>query len=644
MRFFSGDVSPDSSKLYLNWNGGGKIYTVDLPALTVAAEPPITITKLNGDVLECLTNSTAGPCGRVADWAAHPTNGLLYGGNDTDKKIAILDPETGARRDWGVTCTSGSNCLGTSTNGFGAAWFNAAGNLFLYNNDGTIYELANVGDCTPYDADCNAPPDPRLVMEVVSVQENGPSSTFNDGAACLVDEDEEEPILPLRAEKTAAGSYDRTIDWTLDKSVDVASHTGFAGAVAGSSTWTVAADKTEALGNFQVTGSITVYNDNEFDVPVTVSDVLSDGTVASVDCPSDTVPAAVLNGELTPGQLTCTYQASPADGSAELNTAMITSGDPEVEGATATAAIGWSEGNTYGYDSGTLSDDNPNNPNGPTLISGDTTWNYNQEFTCPTDLDSYDDSGKYSFNVPNTATLNGNLNLSDTESVTVDCYIPLISKTANGSYDETHTWDVEKSVDPESQSGFAGDTLDWTWTVNVSETSADSNFLVRGVITLSNPNPDDVMEVVLRDTANGNPPSTIAATPNPATNCNITSANGATWTLGPGETGTCNYVSSVTWQDRADVPTQNEVRAFLNWGTPELVGVSYVATPIEWTANVINGTAVVDDDQEPDLPQTLTAGAGRLRRGRHLWGHRVQHGHGDRQQRPDRQLRRPNDL
>jgi hypothetical protein len=289
---------------------------------------------------------------------------------------------------------------------------------------------------------------------------------------------------------------------------------------------------------------------------------------------------------------------------------MITSGDPEVEGATATAAIGWSEGNTYGYDSGTLSDDNPNNPNGPTLISGDTTWNYNQEFTCPTDLDSYDDSGKYSFNVPNTATLNGNLNLSDTESVTVDCYIPLISKTANGSYDETHTWDVEKSVDPESQSGFAGDTLDWTWTVNVSETSADSNFLVRGVITLSNPNPDDVMEVVLRDTANGNPPSTIAATPNPATNCNITSANGATWTLGPGETGTCNYVSSVTWQDRADVPTQNEVRAFLNWGTPELVGVSYVATPIEWTANVINGTAVVDDDQEPDLPQTLTAGAG----------------------------------
>jgi hypothetical protein len=34
-----------------------------------------------------------------------------------------------------------------------------------------------------------------------------------------------------------------------------------------------------------------------------------------------------------------------------------------------------------------------------------------------------------------------------------------VSKTAAGTYDRTHTWDIEKSVSPTSQSGFAGDEL-----------------------------------------------------------------------------------------------------------------------------------------------------------------------------------------
>jgi cysteine-rich repeat protein len=584
----AGDVRTDGTEMYLSVYGGSgtpagagtpqyPLWTVDLATMTSSSMP--IKTSENGRVI-----------GRVNDLAYNPVDGLLYGGDQDHGELAIVDPATGIRTDIPL---AGLPVDGTPPVRYGGAYFGFDGTLYLYENvSGSIYPVFDVTGT------------PTLGTAI-----EGTRSTDVDAASCA-SLPEEEPILPLRAEKTAEGSYDRTIEWTLDKSVDAASHTGFAGQAAGTSNWTVVADKTETLGNFQVTGSITVYNENAFDVPVTVRDVLSDGTEASVDCPSNTVPAAVLNGALTPGQLTCTYQASPADGLAELNTATITTEFPDVEGATATATIGWSEGNTFGYDSGTLSDDNPNNPNGPTVISDDTTWNYSQAFTCPKDLGLYDANGKHSFNVPNTATLNDNINLSDTENVMVDCYIPLISKTANGSYDQTHTWDVEKSVDPESQSGFAGDSLDWTWTVNVSETSADSNFKVSGVITLSNPNPDDVLVVVITDTANGNPPSTIGLAPNPATNCNLTSANGITWTLGPGETGTCNYVSSVTWQDWADVPTQNDVRAHLNWGTPERVAVKHVEPVGTWTANVINGTATVGDDQEPDLPLTLTAGQG----------------------------------
>jgi hypothetical protein len=174
VRFNAGDVSPDGSRMYLNRNGGGLIYTVGLPGLAVQSNPQMTITRLSGTVEECSTDPVNNPCGRVSDWAAHPTNGLLYGGKDTDDnhKLAVLDPTTGDRRDYGV----GGPGIGTSTLGFGAAWFNAAGELFLYNNDGTIYTV-DINDCTDPSLDSCSP-------VTVEVQSGGPTSQFNDGAAC----------------------------------------------------------------------------------------------------------------------------------------------------------------------------------------------------------------------------------------------------------------------------------------------------------------------------------------------------------------------------------------------------------------------------------------------------------------------------
>jgi uncharacterized repeat protein (TIGR01451 family) len=173
-RFFGGDVSPDGSVFYLNWNGGGKIYTVNLPDLS-QSESWLQITE-GGTTC---TSDPGNPCGRVADWAAGK-DGLLYGGNDKGPngtgvgELAILNPVTGVRTDVPVADPDNLGPLPTGY-GFGAAWFNASGNLFLFRNRGqnsdvgTIYEIAD-----PTNGN----------RRIVSVQD-GPSSRFNDGAACV---------------------------------------------------------------------------------------------------------------------------------------------------------------------------------------------------------------------------------------------------------------------------------------------------------------------------------------------------------------------------------------------------------------------------------------------------------------------------
>src|SRR5690606_28676667 len=127
-----------------------------------------------------------------------------------------------------------------------------------------------------------------------------------------------ECYLPaLQVEKTAAGSYDRTVEWTLTKTVTPANHSGLAGDTF-SSTWTVVADKTDSgPHNFAVTGTITITNPAQIAQTFTIQDTLNDGasleeaTKATVDCPTYTIPA----GE----SITCTYIALPDDMTATRN-------------------------------------------------------------------------------------------------------------------------------------------------------------------------------------------------------------------------------------------------------------------------------------------------------------------------------------
>jgi hypothetical protein len=63
------------------------------------------------------------------------------------------------------------------------------------------------------------------------------------------------------------------------------------------------------------------------------------------------------------------------------------------------------------------------------------------------------------------------------------------TKTANGSYDRTITWDLTKTVDDNYHSGLAGDSFNSIWTVTATKNDqALSNFNVAGDITIKNPN------------------------------------------------------------------------------------------------------------------------------------------------------------
>jgi hypothetical protein len=120
VRFVAGDVSADGTRMYLNAHGK-PLYELSLERVPVL--PPVK------------TSTVTGLAGYVFDWAAHPTDGRLYGGNSTYGYVTVLDPVTGERTNYGV------EGLESSTSGFGGACFDRSGRLILHRNDGALFRV-----------------------------------------------------------------------------------------------------------------------------------------------------------------------------------------------------------------------------------------------------------------------------------------------------------------------------------------------------------------------------------------------------------------------------------------------------------------------------------------------------------------------
>ena len=297
----------------------------------------------------------------------------------------------------------------------------------------------------------------------------------------------EEPPPPdqaLQASKTAVATYDRKIEWSLKKTVDDASHSGKAGETAGTSNWKVEATKTETESNFEVTGVITITNPNDKAVDFDVYDTLNDGTAASVDC-DKTKDGAQASGTVGPNSsVECPYTSLPTTKEGvNQNNVLVDSKTEGVPGTTALALFEW-KANVTGDESVTLADDHLGYSQ---VINDSTTFTEPETFTCPSDPSKYTD-GKYSFEVTNTATLTNVPDASAT--VDVDCSLAALTatKTAAGTYDRKISWDLTKTVGPQSTfNGLAGDSFNANWYVAATKSAVDSNYKVTGDITVSNP-------------------------------------------------------------------------------------------------------------------------------------------------------------
>jgi flagellar basal body rod protein FlgG len=327
----------------------------------------------------------------------------------------------------------------------------------------------------------------------------------------------------LAAEKIANALYTRTYSWEITKSVTPAAHSGFIGD-SFSSSYDVFVDQTVTDSNYMVAGEITVFNPTPFNVTIDVQDFV-DGVSATVTCPTyDLAPNDGASGGAD--EVTCTYSAmlgGPVDGT---NTATVTSLNPDVLGASASADYAFGDPTTIVGDPTVNVTDSVQGPLGS--ASGDQNFPYSDDFACPTDTSLYS-GGSYSFPVPNTATI-VETDQSDSKTVTVTCYVPLVSKDATAAFDREYTWTIDKSVAPASHSGFIGDSFNSDYTVAVDRTASDSNFVVSGTITVQNPNPDAAMTVSVADSVGG-----VAAT----LDC------GGSLIVSAGSSATCGYSASL---------------------------------------------------------------------------------------------------
>jgi hypothetical protein len=300
--------------------------------------------------------------------------------------------------------------------------------------------------------------------------------------------DEEPAKRPLSVTNTATGTYTRTITWDLAKTVDVASHSGSAGVEAGKSTWTVTATKNDAaLSGFAVGGEIVVSNPNTTSVSFTVDDRLSDGTIASVTCPSTTVAGGA--------RVACTYTASATSESVASSNALVTSTTEGVAGNGAMATIAWTE-NTSGAQSVTLADPTQGNVaegGYSESISVNKTVKFEQTFACSANPSDYGSTGSFTSKVTNIATLkvgDADVDLPKQAEVEVTCKLPALtaSKSAAGSLDRTITWALTKTVNIGSHSGLIGELAGTSiWTVAATKSVTESKHLVSGTITVKNP-------------------------------------------------------------------------------------------------------------------------------------------------------------
>jgi uncharacterized repeat protein (TIGR01451 family) len=295
----------------------------------------------------------------------------------------------------------------------------------------------------------------------------------------------------LTVEKTADTSYDRTFDWTIDKSVNPETADLFDGQTADFDYNIDVTKSAPSDSNFAVSGDITITNPADIAADISdITDTISGGFgEVTVDCGGATsVPAN--------DSLVCTYGADLPNKNDRTNDVAVTAYGVEYD---ASADITWGDPDNVTNNSDSVDDTINDGDFGP--FSTSTSHQYTETYDCSGV--EYDEDGVGTKTIDNTATL-VNDGDSDDASVTITCYRLSVDKTADTSFGRNFDWMIDKSADQTDLLLAEGQSFNVNYTVTVTPSDpTDANFAVSGDITITNPAPmaADITSIV--DTISG---------------------------------------------------------------------------------------------------------------------------------------------
>jgi hypothetical protein len=177
-----------------------------------------------------------------------------------------------------------------------------------------------------------------------------------------------------------------------------------------------------------------------------------------------------------------------------------------------------------------------------------------------------------------------------------------VTKTAEATYDRTITWDLKKTVDPASHSGTVGDSFNSTWSVGATESVAEENYKVTGIITVENP--AAIAQTFSVTDELDKPAGTMAdvdCDPN-------TDGNQASGTVPAKGSAECSYTASTA------TATLNTATVKAPGGNPDVVATA----PVSYTEKVIGDETVtladtllsyskmISGDTTETFPKTFT--------------------------------------
>jgi len=391
----------------------------------------------------------------------------------------------------------------------------------------------------------------------------------------------------LNASVNSQVDYTRTYAWTIDKTVTPASLAGFAGDDLTYDYSVVAAWDGYTDSDWMVAATIEVQNPSPLTADFSLA-VEVDSTPGTATCPTYTLAPDT--------EVLCTFSQSWATDPDGLTvTATVTSTTTDVDGVVQTDTLVTGLPTTVVNDTVNVHDTWPwdetatHEELGVAFEYGE--FDYSRTYTCPTDVSEYK-NGVFTTEIVNRADIH---ETGQYDEATVDaiCDAPTTEKTAIGTHGESHEWTVEKSVDPESQSGVPGEMLDWEWTIDVSESVVDESFSVIGVITVVNPNPDSSVNVEVTDELDDGTVATV--------DCDDEAeGDQSTITLAADETVLCTY--RATPDD--DSATSNT--ATITFGDDFEVTAT---ADVNFATEATGGSATLSDDAL-GLDESLTAGDG----------------------------------